>query len=85
MVPDEARYVQPDHCIRVMRFEEPAGDHRFGAAHYLLRGLEHEQEPAVQVPDVIDQRARRAEHHRDVAVVAARVHVALGLRLEFDA
>src|SRR5207249_5954775 len=57
---------------------------RSRAAHDLFRGLEHEQEASAEVPDVIDQRARGAEHHRDVGVVAAGVHVAVGLRLELD-
>ena len=65
--------------------EQPLVEHEAGAVMALLAGLEHEQHPAGEVVAVPRQQPGRADEHRGVGVVAARVHLAVVLRREVEA
>lgn len=55
--------------------EETIRHHRLGAAPVLLGRLEHEADGAIEVAP-LGQQPGGPEHHRHVAVVSARVHLA---------
>ena len=57
--------------------EHARADHEFGALAVFLTGLEDDAGLAVDVVCHMAQDLQRAEHHGDVAVVAAGVHAAL--------
>ena len=66
------------HRDRVdVRIVERAGlDHRLGAARTFFRRLKEQHDVAVQTSRAGCEFARRAEQHRGVRVVTARVHLA---------
>jgi hypothetical protein len=64
--------------------EEPFLDHHPAAALVLLGRLKDEIHGAVEIA-LLRERGGRAEQHRRVAVVAARVHLALDFRRVRDA
>ena len=70
--------MQSDDRVGMVLVEQAFGDHRLGALDDLFGGLEHEEVAAPHVMDVIDQRARDADHHRHVRVVTACVHAPVG-------
>ena len=57
--------------------EHARADHELGALAVFLAGLEDDADLAVDVVGHMAQDLQRAEHHGDVAVVAAGVHAAL--------
>ena len=57
--------------------EQALVEHDLGAALALLAGLEHEHDPAPEVPAACRQHGGRAGEHRRVGVVPARVHGAV--------
>ena len=57
--------------------EHTRADHEFGALAVFLAGLEDDADLAVDVVGHVAQDLQRAEHHGDVAVVAAGVHATL--------
>ena len=54
--------------------EHARADHELGALAVFLAGLEDDADLAVDVVGHMAQDLQRAEHHGDVAVVAAGVH-----------
>ena len=69
----------PDMCGvgAVDAVEHARADHEFGALAVFLTGLEDDADLAVDVVGHMAQDLQRAEHHGNVAVVAAGVHAAL--------
>ena len=57
--------------------EHTRANHEFGALAVFLAGLEDDADFAVDVVGHMAQDLQRAEHHGDVAVVAAGVHATL--------
>lgn len=57
--------------------EHTRADHELGALAVFLAGLEDDADFAVNVVGHMAQDLQRAEHHGDVAVMAAGVHAAL--------
>ena len=56
--------------------EYARADHELGALAVFLAGLENDANLAVDVIGHVAQNLQRAEHHGDMAVVAAGVHAA---------
>ena len=69
----------PDVCGvgAIDAVEHTRADHEFGALAVFLTGLEDDADLAVDVVGHMAQDLQRAEHHGNVAVVAAGVHAAL--------
>ena len=61
----------------VHAFEHTLADHELGALAVFLRGLKHYAHLAVDLVGHVAQDLQRAEHHGDMAVVAAGMHEAL--------
>ena len=57
--------------------EHARANHELGALAIFLAGLEHDADLAMDVVGHVAQDLQRAEHHGDVAVVAAGMHAAL--------
>lgn len=57
--------------------EHAGADHELGALAVFLAGLEYDADLAVNVIGHVTQNLQRAEHHGDVAVVAAGMHTAI--------
>ncbi len=49
-------------------------DHVPGAVKTLFTWLEHEPDATVELRGLLDEQARRADQHRHVRIVTARVH-----------
>ena len=86
----ERARAHPRHVVRAedrvdrKALEQPVGHHRFRAAAVLLGRLEDETHGAVEIL-ALGQQLRGAEHHRHVAVVPARMHLAGRARRVFAA
>ena len=65
--------------------EDPLFDHRPGTVESFFAGLEHEPHGAREFVTAIGEDACRADEHRGVGVVSARVHRAADLARELEA
>ena len=71
--------VHAEHGIAREPVEQAVLDHLAGAAATFLRRLEDQMDGAIEIA-MLGQVVRRAQQHRGVTVVAARVHLAFVLR-----